>query len=244
MARFAGRLVPVLVAAWLLAAADSAEAKLPLLFTHGDSIKHLGDVPQNMQADLQRMTGANSVPRIGYFHGQFGVFWLDLWTWGGKYCLYADNTYWELEPAQAALLLGVSENQLARPFFYRFPPGLLILCGLGIVVGISSWRTKRQQRALAERVQGLLDDSRYKRALEIIEEHHKRRAAQAEQAAAEKPADAPPDRMALPATPAADDDGGFGAAVQHLVDNGIDRPEAEQNLGLLLHTLLAASQAA
>src|SRR5437667_25085 len=69
------------------------------LFTWGESISHIGDssvkTPQNP-----------GVTKVGYKFSYFGVFWLDLWTSGGTYCVYEGNHYNAIQPAEAAHLLG------------------------------------------------------------------------------------------------------------------------------------------
>jgi len=65
------------LALWLQPAA--AHAKGIILITHGDTINHLGDVASEYRgAGLPATT-------VGYKYSSFGVFWLDLWTWGGTY---------------------------------------------------------------------------------------------------------------------------------------------------------------
>lgn len=72
---------------------------------------------------------------VAYHCQNFGVLWLPLWTWDGEFCVYseAEEKYQPLEADQLALMAGVSEDQIKKPFFYTFPLGLVIL---GAIVGI------------------------------------------------------------------------------------------------------------
>lgn len=123
--------VAVVLGLWL--APSRAEAKGFVLITHGDSVKHLGDVPAAEKESVQKATGQDGVA-IGYSYSYFGVFWIDLWTWHGEYCLYKDRTVWKLERSEAAELLKVDEKKLPKPFTYSVPPGLLIV---GILIAIA-----------------------------------------------------------------------------------------------------------
>ena len=70
------------------------------------------------QQPLQLLNG-----QVGYKYGYWGVFWIDLWTHDGTYCLYEGDRYKPIEPAEAARLLGKSEGELSKPFLYRVPLG-------------------------------------------------------------------------------------------------------------------------
>ncbi len=147
-------LLPVL-ALLLLSPAD-ARAQI----SWGDSVTHIGDLPKEerevFEALLSLQGGETddsgglgfrrsrsysfgfgerwtAVPEIGYKYEFFSFFFLELWTWDGKYCLYEDDKYVVLTNADAARLLGVSESKLPVPFLYRFPLGLCILVG-GVVL--------------------------------------------------------------------------------------------------------------
>src|SRR5436305_621679 len=111
---------------------SSAHAKGIILITHGDSVSHLGDVAAEYRAADLPATA------VGYKYSYFGVFWLDLWTWGGTYCLYKDKSYWELTPAQAAQLLKKSEADLGKPFLYHVPLGLVALIGVVVYLIVLS----------------------------------------------------------------------------------------------------------
>lgn len=220
MHRTLARVVPLVVLGAFFALPGEAEARRGImLITHGDAVKHVGDVPAEVQSELRKETKTET--KVGYCHQQFGVFWLEIWTWGGYYCLYDDdNNVWELEPAQAAAILDMPQNKLGKPFLYTFPPGLMIIVALVGLWAVVTLREKSNQKKVVAEINELLSDTRYKRALEMLKEH-------AEKEPAAEGAE----------TPASEDDGGFEEAVQYLVSQGIRRDEAEQNLAKLIAVL-------
>jgi hypothetical protein len=218
----------LLVAALVLWIPSEAAGKGFILITHGDTISHLGEVPVAVRAHLPpKVRGAYMV---GFKYSSFGVFWVDIWTWGGEYCLYEDKTYWPMPRAVAAQLLNKSERDLDKPWNYTVPPGLIILIGIVVVVILVKVFRKRPE----DKVKALFEDPRYQKALEIIVEQSKKD--EAAQLAYEN------DRAAGAenATPPPESDGGFEAAVQHLEKEGVPGTEAQQNLALLLQVLAQA----
>ena len=103
-----------------------AEAKGFVLITHGDDISKVADVPPQLAPLVKQLTGASN-PEIGYKYSMFGVFFLNLWTWGGDYVIYQDETFWDLGEQGAAQMLGVDVESLKKPFTYTMPPGLIIV---------------------------------------------------------------------------------------------------------------------
>jgi len=218
---------------------SAAHAKGIILITRGDSISHLGDVAAELQvADLPATA-------VGYKYSYFGVFWLDLWTWGGTYCLYKDKTYWELTPAQAAQLLKKSEAELGKPFLYHVPLGLVILV---VVVG-GALVMKVFEKSPEQKLDALLKEERYQKALEVFYAHANAPLEPAPAAASEAITAAPPEGAAAP-TPTAEDQAqarlaaGFEAAVEYLAGQGVEREEAGRNLAALLTRAQAASATA
>jgi len=197
-----------------------------VLITHGDSVKHLGDVPSDYAVTVREMTGAST--KVGYLHQGFGVFFCDIWTWGGEYCLYDDdNNVWALQEPEAAELLGIAESDLAPPMLYRFPPGLLLIGVL--VAGYVAYKQFAPSRE--KKLKKIADDARYHKALEVMNAHYEQQeAANAEQ----------PEQDELPDFEA-NDESGFEKGVEYLVSQGIERQEAEENLALLV-TALASSR--
>ena len=120
-------LLPMLLTiAFLLT--GNAEARGLVIINHGEDIVDIGEVAEEHKESVRTEIGGDA--KIGYIHNAFGVFWLNIWTWDGRYCLYLNDQYWELEPEQAATLLGQPDRALRNPLFYTFPPGLLVLIAI------------------------------------------------------------------------------------------------------------------
>ena len=124
-----------IMAAMLLIPTQVEARRGIVVINHGETVKEIGVVADEHVAEVREAIG--TVPSVGFVHEGFGLFWLNIWTWNGRYCLYADDQYWELEPEQAATLLGTPEQQLSSPLFYRFPPGLLVLTVIVILIGVA-----------------------------------------------------------------------------------------------------------
>jgi hypothetical protein len=220
----------VLVAAAFCLGPSAAQA-IPCLITHGDTISPIGEAPREVQGEKLPATS------VGFKYSSFGVFWMDLWTWGGTYCLYDGKRYWELKPAQAAQLLGKQESDLSTPFLYTFPLGLLILVPVVVLYCGVQLCHKSPPDPVAE----LLRDERYPKALALFYE----RAALAEvppPAAGAAPEGAIQTDVPPPAPPPPDAEAqrqqkiaaAYEAAVVFLTQQGIERAEAEEKLSLLL----------
>jgi hypothetical protein len=211
-----------------------SEASAKILITRGDVIKHIGNV-----AEQQRQFLAPAVRNqvaVGFKYSYFGIFWLDLWTWGGEYCIYQGDKYEPLTPTQAAILLNTSESELSTPFLYKCPLGLaIVVVAIAVIVPVTLVQKQRAKRRFEEHVRDLFQDERYQKALDVMaEEAKKQEAARAQaetEAAGGTGTEEPP--------PA---DGGFEAAVQHLISKGVPREEAEANLRLMLSVLEASDQ--
>lgn len=140
-----------------------------ILITSGDTIAHVENIPeQNVELAME----ATGHPvRVGYHYSSVGVFWLDVWTYDGEFCLYYGNSRWALEEETAQVLLGKSLSELDKPLLYRFPPFLVIvgvlLGALVIGGGIQHAVKTRRERALEDTLNG----PAFQRAVEIFIEH-------------------------------------------------------------------------
>jgi hypothetical protein len=219
--------------ALVLARPHTASARGIVLITHGETIKHVGDIPKATKEAycdyLRKVHACHLDPAVGYTYRYWGIFWLDFWTWDGRYCTYNDRTIIEEFPkGVTAKLLGVPEHELGIPFFYRFPPGLVIIAGF-ILLGVLSvvFRKSPVQKAKV-----LIEDVRYQRALEIIAEELRKEEEAAKAHAAAGTQTAAPEVPSL--TP-------FDAAIEYLVSEGIPRGEAQANLATILSTQTGTS---
>jgi len=123
--------------------ATPAHAKGFVLITHGDDISKVADIPVQIIEGVKQSTGSPN-PAIGYKYGQFGVFFLNIWTWGGEYVVFDDDTdtYWDLGADGAAQMLGVGVGDLKKPLTYTFPPGLVIILVLVLGIGAFAFFTR------------------------------------------------------------------------------------------------------
>jgi hypothetical protein len=100
-----------------------------VIINTGDDIIHIRDLPPEIATE----TGLKS---IGYHYDRLGVFWLDVWRWGGEFVVYGDDGYAPVTAAQADALGGASV-----PWKYRAPPGLLlILAAIELAIVIATRR--------------------------------------------------------------------------------------------------------
>jgi hypothetical protein len=198
--------IPLLTLVLFAAAPVSARADLnttgAVLITWGDTIKHVGDAP-----------GA----KVGFRYSYWGIFWLDLWTWGGEFCIYDGDRYKPISEAEAERLLNHTPS---KPIFYTFPPGLLIFGPL-IAIGLFAQLHESRQAA---KMQRLYADPRYQEALAVVSAELKKRG-DSSSTEAQQATGTPP----------------FDAGVQHLVALGIERAEAERNLAKLVNTIAKKS---
>jgi len=80
-----------ILAALLLIPTHAEAGRGIVIINHGEDIKEIGAVVDEHAADVREATGAD--PAVGFIHDGFGLFWLNIWTWNGRYCLYAGDQY-------------------------------------------------------------------------------------------------------------------------------------------------------
>lgn len=262
---------PLLVLAFLFCLSlipRRSEAKIPFLITYGDSISQLGPLPVDKKEVLEKVTRPGA--EVGYKYSYFGLFFLDLWTWGGEYCLFHEKSFWSLKPEQAAELLNVPVEKLPKPFFYRFPSLLSVLV-LGILGLILLGRfIKTDEEEAVE----LMKDERYREALELFKKKWTEVSATPEKpaeatAGGETPApatDKPATESAAtekpatekPATEGSDDDAdeakeaeqakklalALAPGISYLVDKGVPAEQAGSKLALLARVEVLAKNTA
>jgi hypothetical protein len=209
---------PALIAYALLSPSEASAGVV--LITWGDTVSHLGNVSPQIQETLPAR-------KVGFKSSSWGLFWIDLWTWGGEYCVYDGQRYWRIPRAEAARLLGKPESELGMPLLYRVPLGWLILGPLMVVWILAVALEKRKRTGIGQ----LFQDPNYQCALGIIHEQYGKHAANmpgaADQESEERIKVAREEKFRT----------AFEAGVQHLVDVGIARKEAERNLTLMVQAL-------
>lgn len=130
MRRSLSLVLPALALATVALSAEEAQAKGIMIITHGESVLHYADLDAAIREAMHKETGHSL--QVGYLYSHFGVFWLDLWTWGGEYCLYEGDDVLRLTPEQVAEVMNTTPDKLGKPLLYTFPLGLLILLGAGL----------------------------------------------------------------------------------------------------------------
>jgi hypothetical protein len=209
-------LLPLALAfAWLGYSPSTAEAKGIMIISSGDSFFELGDIKGN--TNLQ--AGMPGGMKVGYKYSFFGIFWLDLWTWGGEYCLFKDRDYVSIPPEVAAGLLGIDPSKLSKPFWYRFPSLLVIIVGVVLLFVLMAIFGARMEAKEDKLYDSLITNPDYSKALE---------AATAPMPPPEEDMSANPD--GLQALLDAHKKSAFDAGLQVLTDAKIEQPLAASNL--------------
>ncbi|MCA8958911.1 MAG: hypothetical protein KDC38_00295 [Planctomycetes bacterium] len=104
---------------------EKAEARRGIvLWGHGEDIS------------LVESTGS-AEGNLGYMYSYFSLFWVNVWTWSGKFVVYSGNEYGDLpqDPQEISTILGIEASKVKKPWTYSLPPGLLILIGI-VLVGV------------------------------------------------------------------------------------------------------------
>src|SRR5947207_2138217 len=102
--RFCHYAIAILIACAILSLSQGS-ARGGVVVTWGDTIRHVGDVAAEQRPNV----GAG---KVGHKSSYFGVFWIDLWTWGGEFCVYEGDRYQPISRAEAARLIGKPESEV------------------------------------------------------------------------------------------------------------------------------------
>jgi hypothetical protein len=115
----------------LLLNATPASARGIMIVNTGTDILHVDEVPADKKAEIESATQPGV--SLGYMYSRFGVFWLDVWRWDGKFVLYSGDNFWALPDAELAQVMNVkSMSDISRPWKYRMPWGLLVLVVIAV----------------------------------------------------------------------------------------------------------------
>jgi hypothetical protein len=206
----------VIIPAVLAVSAGRAEAKGVIFYGYGPDVYELGNGPT--------IPGVGLV-KVGYLYEQFSLFWMNVWTWSGKYCLYTQTgnniKYDEITQEMAAQFLNRNPADVSPPFGYRFPIGLLVILGITalIVAKAVLFKSASGMSEEDQRASTLMADGRYQKAVSIL--------------SGEAPEGASAGAPAAETAP----DTRVRAAIDYLVGQGIPREEAEANLDLIVRRL-------
>lgn len=153
----------------LLASSENAWARrgIPIIWGYGEKFSELGELsPETAKAVADELGFPVTVALL---HSHMHVFWLDLWTWNGRYVLHSGDRYWEPDSAQWQELINDDpSSKFGKPLLYRIPllPGLLGLAGIGYAVRKRFFRTEEER--LEARIEALMNDDRYQQSLAIL----------------------------------------------------------------------------
>lgn len=198
----AAKLAVVAAFVSVLGTSSVAEAKGFFLVTYGEDITHVADIP----ADVADSEGIPPGVAVGYKFGNFGLFWLNVWTWSGEYVLFEGDNYQQISEEEAALFAG---HEVSKPWTYSFPPGLIVIILLVVgFLGYGMYASKQEGK-----VRALFEDERYKHAFDLM-------------------------------VPKSEDEegGAFDDSVQYLVDQGVPKQEADENLTAMMQLVAEDAQ--
>jgi hypothetical protein len=136
-----------------LAVRPASAQRARVMFGYGDEIMRLGQIANaRVAAQLKERFGKERLypPAVGYKYRQL-IVGAPLWTWDGEYCVFSGERYVIVPRAEAAELLGLPEQRLRAPFFYRFPLGLVggafvLLVGVPGAYVVHRVRERERQR--------------------------------------------------------------------------------------------------
>ncbi len=152
MIRSLVRLLPVL--AFLLVCLPHAEAHARrgiMLITSGDNIKKVAELEPEFAKTVEAEIGSGVA--VGYKYEQFGLFFIEVWSWDGQYVLFRGDDYWDLPEAEVATAAGVSSvSELSKPLLYTFPPGLVLIVVL--VIGVLGFKLLTRGRGDEQGAEG------------------------------------------------------------------------------------------
>lgn len=142
--------------AWGAFAATLALSLLGTVPAHGGG-KFLGETVVHRGDGGHEAWLVGQSQDVGYKYDYLAFLWIDLWSWGGTYCVHQrfEHKYTPISQSEAARLLGKSEADLRPPFGYRYPPGLLIfgpICAIAAAVRVRrEWGSRHRPEATAPR---------------------------------------------------------------------------------------------
>lgn len=136
---------------------------IPIIWGSGEKMTEMGELPPDVSTAVANELETRVT--VAFLHERAHLFYLDIWTWNGRYVLHSGDQYWELDSDQWRDLIGEDPSEkYSKPFLYKVPL-LPVLIGL---VAIAYVVRKRFFKTEEEKLQLLLKDVRYQKALELI----------------------------------------------------------------------------
>lgn len=133
------RLLAIVLAAAFLGAGQAHAKRIPKLYTFGPVNSEVGPIKKEALAKLPReeqiQLEALGADTVGFNYKHLGLFWLDIWSWGGEYSVYnkLNDIPYKITKPQAAAFLGIEESKLTVPLSYHIPWGLVVIVGLALL---------------------------------------------------------------------------------------------------------------
>jgi len=108
---------------------------IPIVHGQGETITFLANIPRDAPALKNAKVQVQPPTKLGYKYWRFHIFWADLWTAKGEFVAYHPERFGvtiELgkDAREAAIQAGLKPEQVAVPFFYRYPLGWWVCGGL------------------------------------------------------------------------------------------------------------------
>ncbi len=234
----------------VLVLALPAGAQARAIFTRGDDVAHLGDLPPQMANFLRQKLQVTSTPAVGYKYSHFGIVWQPIWAWDGQYCIYAETdsrqfVYIPIQAADVAKLLNIPQDQVAPPFAYRYPTGLLIILGL-VALGVGyHFYQRRKAVQMIQQVEALLGDPQYEQAVKMFGQRAEELAQEKLQAEANRQGTSV-DELPENVQERIEEETALQAkheSIEYLVQRGVPEAEAARNIDLIIEVLAAVSEA-
>jgi len=147
--------VPLLTLVTTVVLASPAYADAFIVYSYGDVLWPIGDIADDQIDRVSDEIGSDA--SVGFIFTAFSIFWLNVWTWDGRFCLFKDESYWEVSPERAATLLGQQPGELREPFLYTFPLGLLVLLAGGAGAVPYALYTARRDKKIQQETMSPLD---------------------------------------------------------------------------------------
>ncbi|MCA9442906.1 MAG: hypothetical protein KC964_19035 [Candidatus Omnitrophica bacterium] len=193
---------------------------IPIFFGSGEKVIHLADLPKDVKREFRMETGHEG--SLGFLYERFHIFYLDIWTWNGRYVLYEDELYYEISSEFREALLTSGVKGFRKPILYTFPIGGILL----VLIVVAAIGFPRLFPSPESQVRRLFNDERYQEAITLYSNKV-------------RPSNQTEDGNDLEATPP---EKAFESAVEHLEKKGIEHDEAQRNLQIMFQILASNSQ--
>lgn len=123
-------------------ASAPAHARSGLVILHGEDVFDVGMLPGEHRGYARETVGERA--RIGYRYKYCGFLWVNLWTWGGEWCVYSGDKFESISDERAAGLLKSPQGLLRPPLRYLLPGGPVLACFMAMILAmVAVWWAHR-----------------------------------------------------------------------------------------------------